>query len=90
VINAVPIIDNDGTISGIVSSSDSFTCQDDTKLVQDVISTFIHVVAPNNRVKDAAKTMGKHRVHHPVVMEDDKVIGMLSAIDSIKLFAALD
>jgi CBS domain-containing protein len=48
------------------------------------------VVAPNNRVKDAAKTMEKHRVHHPVVMEDDKVIGMLSAIDSIKVFATLD
>jgi CBS domain-containing protein len=90
VINAVPVIDDDGTISGIVSSSDIFTCKDDTKLVQDVMSTFIHVVAPNNRVKDAAKTMAKHRVHHLVVMEEGKVIGMLSAIDSIKLFAALD
>jgi CBS domain-containing protein len=41
-------------------------------------------------VKDTAKTMAKHRVHHPVVMKDDKVIGTLSAIDIIKVFAALD
>lgn len=89
-INAVPVIDTDGSISGIVSSSDIVNCHDDSMLLAEVMSSFIHVVAPNSRVKDAARTMIKHGVHHLVVMEDGKVIGMLSSMDIIKIYAELD
>jgi CBS domain-containing protein len=41
----------------------------------------------NNRVKDAAKTMVKHNIHHMIVMEDGKVIGMVSSMDIIKVYS---
>ena len=86
-INAIPVIESDGSISGIISSSDIVACHDENLLVKDVMSDFVHVLLPNNRVKDAAKIMVKHGVHHLVVMEDGKVMGMLSSMDVMKVYA---
>ncbi len=89
-INAVPVIEDEGGIAGIVSSSNIIACHDETLLVQDVMTDFIHVISPNNRVIDAAKIMVKHGIHHLVVMEEGNVIGMLSSMDIFKTFAAQD
>jgi CBS domain-containing protein len=86
-INAVPVIEDDGTISGIVSSSDLIAYHDETLLVADVMSKRVHIGVKHNRVKDAAKTMIKHGVHHLVVMDDGDVVGMLSSMDIIKVYA---
>lgn len=86
-INAVPVIDDDGTISGIVSSSDIVACHDESLLVKDVMTKRVHIGVKHNRIKDAAKVMVKYGVHHLVVMDDGKVIGMLSSMDVIKVFA---
>ena len=88
-INAIPVIDEDGSISGIVSSRDVVACHDEDLLVKDIMSDFVHVLMPNNRVKDAAKIMSKYGVHHLVVMEDGKVMGMLSSMDVIKVYAEM-
>ena len=83
-INAVPVIDEDGSISGIVSSSDLVACHDESKLVGEIMSKRVHISVLHNRVKDAAKVMVKHGVHHLVVMDDGKVVGMLSSMDVMK------
>ena len=65
-INAVPVIGEDESISGIVTSSNIVSCHDESMLVQDLMSEFVHVTTPNNRIKDAARSMIKHKVHHLV------------------------
>jgi len=89
-INAVPVIEDDGNICGIVSSSDIVACHDESLLVGDVMSQRVHIGVKHNRIKDAAKTMVKHGVHHLVVMDDGKVIGMISSMDIIKVYAEED
>lgn len=86
-INAVPVMEDDGNIAGIVSSSDLMSFHDESLHVEDVMSEHVHIVLRNNRVKDAAKTMVKHGVHHLVVMDDGDVIGMISSMDIIKVYA---
>ena len=86
-INAVPVLEMDGTITGIVSSSDAARCHDDALIVEDIMSEHVHIAMKNTRVQDAAKVMVKHKVHHLVVMEDGDVIGMLSSLDVMKFFA---
>jgi len=51
------------------------------------MSDRVHNVLKNNRVQDAAAMMVKNNVHHLVVMEDGKVIGMISSMDIVKVFA---
>jgi len=86
-IGAVPVLEDDGTISGIVSSSDVIRCHDDNLIVQDIMSDRVHIALKNNRVKDAAKMMDKNDVHHLVVMDDGNVVGMLSAMDIVRVYA---
>lgn len=86
-INAVPVMEDDGNIAGIVSSSDLMAFHDETLYVEDVMSDRVHIVLKNNQVKDAAKIMVKHGVHHLVVMDDGNVIGMISSMDIIKVYA---
>ena len=86
-INAAPVIDNNGTISGIITSTDLAAIHNDSLLVQDILSPKVHICLKNNRVKDAAKTMVKHNIHHMIVMEDGKVIGMVSSMDIIKVYS---
>ena len=86
-INAVPVLEDDGNICGIVSSSDIVACHDDSLLVGDVMSSKVHIGLKQNRIKDAAKTMVKHGVHHLVIMEDGKVVVMVSSMDVINIYS---
>lgn len=83
-INAIPVLKEDGEISGIVSSSDVAKAHSDDIKVEDIMTKKVHIVLKNNRVQDAAKTMIKHGVHHLVVMEEGQVIGMVSSLDIIE------
>ena len=85
-LGALPVLESDGTISGIVSVRDVLLANDDS-LVQDIMSDRVHILLPNNRLQDAAKVMVDQGVHHLVVMEEGKVIGMLSSMDIVRQFA---
>ena len=51
------------------------------------MSDRVHILLKNNRVKDAAGVMAKNDVHHLVVMEDGDVVGMLSSMDIVRVYA---
>ena len=82
-INALPVLEEDGTIAGILSSSDVAKVHDDESTVESAMSRMVHIVLKNNRVQDAAQIMLKHAVHHLAVMEDGQVVGMISSMDVI-------
>ena len=86
-INAVPVLEEDGTITGIISTSDVAKCHDENEIVQNLMSDRVHIVLKNNRVQDAAAIMVKHNVHHLVVMEDGQVIGIVSSMDIMRAYA---
>lgn len=86
-VNAVPVLETGGAIAGIVSASDVAKCHDENLTVNDIMSEHVHIALKNTRVKDAAGVMVKHRVHHLIVMEDGDVVGMLSSLDVMKVFA---
>ena len=86
-INAVPVLEEDGTIAGIISSSDIVAIHNESLFVRDVMSKKVHIGLKTNRVKDAAKIMVKHGVHHLVIMENGDVVGMLSSMDIVKAYS---
>ncbi len=86
-INAVPVFEMDGTITGIVSTNDIAKCHDENEIVQNIMSERVHIVLKNNRVVDAAAIMVKNSVHHLVVMEDGQVVGMVSSLDILKAYS---
>ena len=86
-INAIPVLSMTGEIEGIITASDLGKEADFTKLVADVMSTKTHVISLQSGVQDAAKMMEKHHVHHLVVMDNGEVVGILSAMDFVKIVA---
>lgn len=86
-INAIPVLSMEGEIEGIITASDLGKECDFTKLVADVMTTKTHVVGVQSGVQDAAKMMGKHHVHHLVVMDDGQVVGIISAMDFVSIVA---
>ena len=80
------MLEEDGTISGIVYSSCVIAIHDESLAVTDVLSPKELICVKNNRVKDAAKTIVKHGVYH-IVLDDGAVVGMLSSMDIIKVYA---
>ncbi|MBT8196471.1 MAG: CBS domain-containing protein [Bacteroidia bacterium] len=86
-INAVPVLEMDGEIRGIITSNDIAKVHDDTKPVEEFMTKKVHVALKETSAKDAARMMMKHHCHHIVVMEDGQVIGMVSSMDIVKLFA---
>lgn len=89
-VHAIPITEHfpngDWQIKGIVTATDLCRKVNDSLPVHEVMNDCrVHVIPPNMGAKAAAKNMLKHKVHHLVVMEDGKIIGMLSSQDFVKL-----
>ena len=85
-VHAFPVLEDDGTISGIITLSDVALAGNDVQLAEDIMTDRVHVVLPNNKVPDAANAMVKNKVEHLVVMNEGKVVGMLSAMDIVRLY----
>ena len=93
-IHALPIIRYDKkfpevevTIRGIVTSTDLSQDVSDRSLIEDIMTSKVHIIHPESSAQAAAKMMLKHQVHHLVVMDKGKIIGMVSSLDFVKLVA---
>jgi acetoin utilization protein AcuB len=50
----------------------------------------VYTVAPDTLVSDAAAMLAEHRIGALPVLENDKLVGILSATDILKVFAKLE
>lgn len=76
------------TIRGIVTASDISKDVHVGAPIENIMSTSnVHVLHTDSSAQAAAKMMLRHKVHHMVVMEDGKIVGMISSIDFVKLVA---
>jgi CBS domain-containing protein len=89
-ISSIPIVnleDDVIEVEGIVSFQDLVGVYDDSvKLVQ-VMSRNIYAVTPETTLQKAAEVMMEKRIHHLIVMEQDQLVGIISALDFVKLVA---
>lgn len=91
--SAIPIVEVEGEavkIRGIITDHDMIGVYDDTVSVQQVMSTRVFVILPEASVKSAAEMMLRKEVHHLVVMEENKILGMVSSLDFVKLASKYD
>ncbi len=93
-IHAIPIVRYDKQlpkvdviIQGIVTVSDLSQEIDDKKSAEQIMTAKVHVIHKDSSARAAAQMMLKHKVHHLVVMDEGKIIGMVSSLDFAKLVA---
>ncbi len=90
-IGVVPICDNRGCLLGLVTDRDilmrtSTADADSVKLtkISDIMTTNLVTVSPEMNVHDAACLFSKKKVHRLPVLENDRLVGMLSLTDLAK------
>ena len=93
-VHAIPIVEvneeevqEEIKIRGIITNTDLRGITDEETLVDDLMTEQVHVVSKNANAQSAAGMMLRHRVHHLVVMDEGRIIGMLSAMDFVRLVA---
>ena len=84
-ILAVPIVGPGGEAVGIVTSSDLMNGHNEQSPVNKVMTENVYKVPAYNNVDIAARIMRKHKIHHVVVTHEQKVVGIVSSFDLLKL-----
>lgn len=84
-IGAVPVVDTEGHPVGIVSATDLAAELPAGAPVSGLMSEKVYTVPQYDDVSVAARVMRNHRIHHVVVTHEQKVVGILSAFDLLKL-----
>ncbi|MDH3760615.1 MAG: CBS domain-containing protein [Gammaproteobacteria bacterium] len=84
-ISAVPVVDSDAHPIGIVSSTDLVQELKPGSPISQVMTEKVYTVPQYDDTSVAARVMRNHGIHRVVVTHEQKVVGMLSAFDLLKL-----
>ncbi|MGI9627821.1 MAG: CBS domain-containing protein [Longimicrobiales bacterium] len=84
-ISSVPVVDSDNEVVGIVTTSDLAKGHDEGTPVSQILGDHVYTVPAYNPVHIAARIMRNHHIHHVVVTHEQKVVGIVSSFDLLKL-----
>jgi CBS domain-containing protein len=91
-IGGAPIMDDTGTAVGFISKSDisRFDSTGDDPFyarAYEIANPKLIATEPSASVEEAAQLMLDEHVHHLVVLDGQKIVGVLSAFDFVRLVA---
>ena len=89
-ISAVPIVKLDKEkilLKGIVTTSDLRGTTDEKMPIDLIMSKQVESVHKDTTLKEAAQKMLSKEMHHLVVMDQDKVVGIISSMDFVEIAA---
>ncbi|MDH3632667.1 MAG: CBS domain-containing protein [Gammaproteobacteria bacterium] len=84
-ISSVPVVDSDGHPIGIVSSTDLVQELKPAAPISQIMTEKVYTIPQYDDTSIAARVMRNHKIHHVVVTHEQKVVGILSAFDLLKL-----
>lgn len=84
-IGAIPVVDADGGLRGIVTAEDLVTDYAPTIPVSRVMSSPVLTLGPDSEAAEAARTMREQACHHIVVTRAERVVGIVSSFDLLRL-----
>lgn len=84
-IGAVPVVDADDQPIGIVSATDLAADLNPASPIRTVMTDRVLTVPQYEDASIAARVMRNHHIHRVVVTHEQRVVGILSAFDLLKL-----
>lgn len=89
-VHALPVMGKEGELLGIVTSTDLIGEHDPDSIMARFMTKDLIAVGPEASIEAAAGLMRENEVHHLVVVEDGKLVGMLSTFDLLYLMEKAD
>ena len=84
-VNCLPVAGPEGEVVGILTSTDLLDGKSDGRKVSDVMTRTVQTVPLYADASLAARTMRKHHLHHLVVVDEKKIVGVLSTFDLLEI-----
>jgi CBS domain containing-hemolysin-like protein len=88
-LHGVPVLDEDGQLAGIVTSSDLVEEWEPEQGVVTVMSAPVATTTQTATVAEAALAMLDRRVHHLVVVDGERVVGVVTSFDVLRPLARI-
>ena len=89
-ISGCPVVAESGDVVGVVSARDvlAHMCEKDAQerqlTVADMMSTDVVAVSPEAPLHEVAALMTEKKIHRILVLEDKKLVGIVSSSDIVK------
>ena len=84
-LSSVPVVSTDGEPVGVVSVSDIVGIEKAGVPISNIMTEKVYTVPAYDDVSVAARIMRNHKIHHLMVTDDKKLIGIISSFDLLKL-----
>ena len=84
-IQAVPVVGPEDEAVGIVTATDLIDDLKDGTPISGIMTERVYKVPAYNGVDVAARIMRKNKIHHVVVTHEQKVVGIVSSFDLLRL-----
>ncbi len=84
-ISTVPVVDAEGAVAGMVSAADILAHPKESTPVSQIMTEDVYTIPEYADVQIAARMMRNHKIHHLPVTDEDRLTGILSSFDLLKL-----
>lgn len=84
--NVLPV-EKDGELVGIISQSDILNVENPFSQVHNHMTRDVLTIPDYANINLAASVMKKNKIHHLVVTENKKIIGIISSFDLLKVLS---
>lgn len=84
-IHSLPVVTQDAEPEGILTATDFLDTVDEVTLIGNAMTKNVYTIPIHAGLHVAARMMRNHGIHHLVVTDKKRVIGMLSSFDLLRL-----
>lgn len=84
-VSVLPVIDHDEKIVGVVSLKEILETQDGSTQVTHFMKNVVYTTHRFENIQTAARLMRNLSIHHLVVTDEKKLVGIVSTFDLLKL-----
>lgn len=84
-LSNVPVVSAENVPIGVVSTSDLLAVEKENTPISAIMTEKVYTVPEYEDVSVAARIMRNHKIHHLIVTQEQKVVGVVSSFDLLKL-----
>jgi CBS domain-containing protein len=84
-LSNVPVVTPEGEPVGVVSAADLLSVDKEGAPVSGIMTENVYTIPQYEEASIAARMMRNHNIHHLMVTSEQKIVGVISSFDLLKL-----
>ena len=84
-VHSLPVVNPEGEAIGIISTTDLLEDASDGSPISRIMSDKVYTIPRYESTHIAARMMRNHKIHHLVVTHEQRVVGIVSSFDLLRL-----